>query len=246
MRSLHLASDGNAPLRLSVQTNRSRAIVLLSGGMDSATCLAMARQAGFDCHALSFRYGQRHHVELEAAAAIAAAFGVVEHRVATIDLRAFGGSALTSDTAVPTNRTTAEIGAGIPVTYVPARNTIFLSYALAHAEIVDAHDIYIGVNALDYSGYPDCRPPFIAAFQATGRLGTRLDDVTIRAPLLHLGKAEIVRAGRALGVDFGLTRTCYDPDDDGSACGACDACTLRLEAFAANGIVDPAPYRVRA
>jgi 7-cyano-7-deazaguanine synthase len=221
------------------------AIVLLSGGMDSSTCLAIARQAGFSCHALSFRYGQRHGIELDAARAVARATGVAEHRVIEIDLGAFGGSALTAAIAVPKDRTADEIGSGVPATYVPARNTIFLGYALAWAEVIGAHDIYIGVNALDSSGYPDCRPPFIAAFQAAARLGTRLADVTIRAPLLHLSKAEIIVTGQSLGVDFGLTRSCYDPDQDGRACGHCDACLLRLRAFAACGLPDPVTYVTR-
>lgn len=219
-----------------------RAVVLLSGGMDSATCLGLARQTGFACYALSFRYGQRHAIELDAAVRVAKALGAVEHRIVPIDLRAFGGSALTTGMAVPKDRTDAEIGEGIPITYVPARNTVFLSYALAWAEVLDAHDIYIGVNALDYSGYPDCRPEFIAAFQAAARLGTRLTDLTIRVPLLHLTKAEIIARGQSLGIDFGMTRTCYDPRPDGTACGHCDACHLRLRAFAQLGLADPAPY----
>jgi len=219
-----------------------RAIVLLSGGMDSATCLAIAHADGFLCHALSFRYGQRHAIEIDAARAIATALGATEHRIIDIDLRAFGGSALTGDDSVPKDRSPAEIGAGVPVTYVPARNTIFLAYALAHAEVIGARDIYIGVNALDYSGYPDCRPPFIAAFQAAGRLGSRLADLTIRAPLLRLTKAEIIARGQALRVDFGMTISCYDPDPSGRACGHCDACLLRLRAFADSGLVDPARY----
>lgn len=219
------------------------AVVLLSGGMDSATCLAIARDQGFAPHALSFRYGQRHAVELEAARNVARALGAVEHRIVDIDLRAFGGSALTADVDVPKDRSAAEIGDGVPITYVPARNTIFLSYALAWAEVLDARDIYIGVNALDWSGYPDCRPEFIAAFQATARLGTRLGDLTIRAPLARLTKAEIVAKGRELGVDYALTRTCYDPAPDGAACGRCDACLLRLKGFAELGLSDPAPYR---
>jgi 7-cyano-7-deazaguanine synthase len=210
--------------------------------MDSATCLAVATKAGFACHALSFRYGQRHATELDAARTVAATLGAVEHRIVDIDLRAFGGSSLTSSSQVPKDRTDAEIGEGIPTTYVPARNTIFLSYALAWAEVIDAHDIYIGVNALDYSGYPDCRPEFIAAFQAAARLGTRLTDLTVRAPLLHLTKSEIVSKGLVLGVDFGMTRTCYDPAEDGAACGHCDACHLRLRGFADLGLADPAPY----
>jgi 7-cyano-7-deazaguanine synthase len=224
---------------------KPRAIVLLSGGMDSAVCLAIARAQGFECHALSFQYGQRHASELDAACVVARALGVAEHRLVDIDLRAFGGSALTDDIAVPADRTAAEIGADIPVTYVPARNTVFLSYALAHAEVIDARDIYIGVNAVDFSGYPDCRPAFIAAFQAAARLGTRLDDLTIRAPLVRMTKPEIIAKGQSLGVDFGMTRTCYDPDDAGRACGRCDACRIRLTAFADGGLTDPAPYRTR-
>jgi 7-cyano-7-deazaguanine synthase len=216
--------------------------VLLSGGMDSATCLALAREAGFVTHALSFRYGQRHAVELDAARTVARALAAREHRIVDIDLRAFGGSALTNDTEVPKDRTAAQIGEGVPVTYVPARNTVFLSYALAWAEVTDAHDVYIGVNAVDFSGYPDCRPAFVAAFQAAARLGTRLADLTIRAPLLRMTKAEIIAKGRSLGVDYGMTRSCYDPDAAGRACGHCDACLIRLRAFAESGLADPAPY----
>jgi 7-cyano-7-deazaguanine synthase len=224
-------------------TDPRHAIVLLSGGMDSATCLAIAQAQGFDCHALSFRYGQRHAMELDAASTIAREWNAAEHRVVDIDLRAFGGSALTADLDLPKDRSATQIGDGVPLSYVPARNTIFLSYALAWAEVLDAHDIYIGVNAVDYSGYPDCRPSFIAAFQATARLGTRLADMTIRAPLLHWSKVEIIRRGLELGVDFGMTRTCYDPDGAGAACGRCDACALRLQAFAEVGLTDPAPYQ---
>ncbi len=219
-----------------------RAIVLLSGGMDSAVCLAIAQSQGFESHALSFHYGQRHAAELDAAANVAHAMGAAEHRLVDIDLRAFGGSALTDDIDVPVDRDTAEMRAAVPVTYVPARNTVFLSYALAHAEVIGAHDIFIGVNALDYSGYPDCRPSYIAAFQAMARLGTRLTDLTIRAPLLMITKAEIVAKGQELGVDFSITHTCYKPDDAGLACGRCDACRLRLKAFAEHGLADPAPY----
>jgi 7-cyano-7-deazaguanine synthase len=222
-----------------------RAIVLLSGGMDSAVCLAIARAQGFECHALSFQYGQRHASELEAAREVARALGATEHRLIDIELRAFGGSALTDDIDVPADRSPAEIGRDVPVTYVPARNTIFLAYALAHAEVTGAHDIYIGVNALDYSGYPDCRPSFIAAFQAAARLGTRLTDLTIRAPLLRMTKTEIIAKGQSLGVDFGMTRTCYAPDAAGRACGRCDACHLRLTAFLERGLVDTAPYVTR-
>ena len=216
------------------------AIVLLSGGMDSATCLAIAREAGFACYAMSFRYGQRHAGELDAARNVARTLGVAEHRIIDIDLAAFGGSALTDTIPVPKDRTDIATAAAIPITYVPARNTIFLSYALAWAEVLDARDIYIGVNAVDYSGYPDCRPAFIAAFQATARLGTRLTDLTVRAPLQHLDKAGIITRGLELGVDFSLTRTCYDPTVDGSACGHCDACILRARGFAQLGIADPA------
>ncbi len=218
------------------------AIILLSGGMDSATCLAMAGDAGFACHALSFRYGQRHLVELEAAARVVASLGAASHRIVDIDLAQFGGSALTADLEIPKGRSEAEIGADVPITYVPARNTIFLAFALAHAEVLGARDIYIGVTAVDSSGYPDCRPEFITAFQRSARLGTRLSDLTIHAPLAHLSKAGIIAQGRALGVDYGLTRTCYDPDTQGRACGRCDACTLRLAGFAALGVTDPAPY----
>lgn len=219
-----------------------KAVVLLSGGMDSATCLAIARAQGFACYALSFRYGQRHAIELDAAAWVAQAQGVAEHKIVDIDLRAFGGSALTAQIPVPRDRDETTMGDDIPVTYVPARNTIFLSYALAWAEVLDARDIYIGVNALDYSGYPDCRPEFIAAYQATARLGTRLTDLTLRAPLVRYSKSEIIAKGNALGVDYSLTRTCYDPTPDGTSCGHCDACLLRLRGFAQLGLADPAPY----
>jgi 7-cyano-7-deazaguanine synthase len=226
------------------------AVVLLSGGMDSATTAAEARAAGFRVHALSFRYGQRHAVELEAARRVAAALGVTRHVVLDIDLRAFGGSALTADIAVPRDRPVDRMAAGVPVTYVPARNTIFLAFALAFAESLGASDIFIGANAVDYSGYPDCRPEFLAAFQAMARLGTKLGSegapITIHAPLVTLSKADIVRRGLALGVDFGLTRTCYDPAPDGAACGRCDACALRLKGFREAGLDDPAPYASRA
>ncbi|HZU13098.1 MAG TPA: 7-cyano-7-deazaguanine synthase QueC [Chloroflexota bacterium] len=225
------------------------AVVLLSGGLDSATTLAVARHEGYHAHALSFRYGQRHTIELEAARRVAAALGAAEHVVADIDLRLFGGSALTGDMEVPKARTADEIGDGIPVTYVPARNTIFLSYALAWAEVLGARDIFIGVNALDYSGYPDCRPEFIAAFQRVANLATRIGvesgEVRIRTPLIDLTKAEIIRLGRSLGVDYSLTATCYDPDQHGVACGQCDACLLRLKGFAEAGLSDPIPYKSR-
>lgn len=218
----------------------SAAVVLLSGGLDSATCLAIARDQGFAVHALSFRYGQRHAIEIDAARDVARALGAAHHRIVDIDLRAFGGSALTDEIAVPRDRAP---DSDIPITYVPARNTIFLSFALAWAEVLDAHDIYIGANVVDYPGYPDCRPSFLAAFQATARLGSRLTDLTIRAPLLHCSKSEIIRIGAEHGVDYGMTRSCYDPDAAGRGCGHCDACLVRLRAFAELGIADPAPYQ---
>ncbi|HEX5819010.1 MAG TPA: 7-cyano-7-deazaguanine synthase QueC [Gemmatimonadales bacterium] len=226
------------------------AVVLLSGGMDSATTAAIARDQGFAVHALSFRYGQRHVVELEAARRVAQALGIARHVVLDIDLRAFGGSALTDAIAVPKDRPLAAMGEGVPSTYVPARNTIFLAFALAFAETLAATDIFIGANAVDYSGYPDCRPEFLAAFQQMARLGTRIGSegapLTIHAPLIELSKADIVRRGHALGVDFALTRTCYDPAPDGAACGHCDACLLRLKGFREAGLEDPAPYAARS
>lgn len=220
-----------------------RAVVLLSGGMDSATCLAIAQSEGFDCYALSFRYGQRHSGEVEAARKVALSLGVTQQRVVDLDPASFGGSALTSDLPVPKNHRLDQIGIDIPTTYVPARNLIFLSWAMAYAEVLEARDVFIGVNSVDYSGYPDCRPEFIAAFQATARLGTRLTDLTVHIPLATLSKAEIITRGIALGVDFSLTRTCYDPDPSGAACGHCDACILRLRGFAEAGLNDPAPYQ---
>ena len=220
--------------------------MLLSGGLDSATCLAIANAEGFACYALSFRYGQRHSRELESARRVADALGVVDHRVATIDLRAFGGSALTDDIAVPKRDSAEAIGDEIPVTYVPARNTIFLSFALGWAEVLHAHDIFIGVNALDYSGYPDCRPEFLAAFQRVADLGTRAgvegSRFQIHAPLVELTKAEIIRRGVSLGVDFGLTHSCYDPDSEGRACAHCESCLLRRRGFVRAGIEDPTVY----
>lgn len=218
------------------------AIVLLSGGLDSATTLALAREAGYTCHTLSFDYGQRHKVELTAAEQIAGALGAASHRVITIDLAQFGGSALTADIPVPVDRDSASIGHDVPITYVPARNTIFLSFALAHAEVSAARALFIGVTAVDYSGYPDCRPEFIAAFEQAARLGSRITDLTIHTPLIHLSKAEIIARGLALGVDYSLTRSCYAPDAQGAACGRCDACRLRLSGFAQLGRRDPAPY----
>ena len=220
------------------------AVCLLSGGLDSSTCLALARRDGYECYALSFDYGQRHRIELEAAARVAAALGVREQRTAVIDLRAFGGSALTADIDVPKHRSAADIGTGIPITYVPARNTIFLSYALAWAEVLEASDIFIGVNALDYSGYPDCRPEFIHAFERMANLATKSGvegrtRIEIHTPLIALGKAEIVRLAAQLGLDFGLTHSCYDPGLDGRACGECDSCLLRAKGFAEAGVGDP-------
>jgi 7-cyano-7-deazaguanine synthase len=222
------------------------AVVLLSGGLDSATVLALAQRDGYRCHALSFDYGQRHDVELARAAELAASAGV-DHRVSRIDLRAIGGSALTADVEVPKGRDDDAIGDGIPVTYVPARNTIFLSIALAWAEVLEAHDIFIGVNAVDYSGYPDCRPEYLAAFEAMANLATKAGvegqgRLTIHAPLIDLTKADIIRTGLELGVDYGATSSCYDPAESG-ACGQCDSCTIRLRAFAEVGVADPAPYR---
>lgn len=225
----------------------SDAIVLLSGGIDSATALAMTRASGRRCHALSFRYGQRHAVELEAAARVAAALGVVSHTVVSLDLAAIGGSALTvRDIAVPKGRDEAEIGSGIPVTYVPARNTIFLAYAIALAEVRGASEIVVGVNVLDSSGYPDCRPEWLAAMQEVARLGTKAGverrPVTIRAPLIKMTKGEIIRAGIKLGIDYRLTHSCYDPAPSGGACGACDSCQLRRRGFEAAGVEDPTRY----
>jgi len=222
------------------------AVVLLSGGLDSATVAAIAARDGFDIHALSFRYGQRHALELDAAAKVAAHVGAVEHRIVDMDLRAFGGSALTADIPVPKGRLVDELD-DIPVTYVPARNTIFLSFALALAEVVRSSDVFIGVNALDYSGYPDCRPEFIAAFEVMARLATKAgvegtQHLCIRAPLLELSKADIIRTGTALGVDFAMTLSCYDPSDIGAACASCDACLLRARGFADAGIADPTRY----
>lgn len=229
-------------------TSKRSAVVLLSGGMDSAVSAAIARAEGFAVHALSFRYGQRHAVELEAATNVARFLSLARHLTVDVDLSAFGGSALTDAIAVPVGRPADEIGRGVPSTYVPARNTVFLSLALAWAEVLGARDIFIGANAVDYSGYPDCRPDYLAAFERLAQLATvagaeRGERFSIHAPLLRLTKAEIVLRGVALGVDFSLTRTCYDPDAEGSACGRCDACVLRLKGFAEAGMRDPAPYR---
>jgi 7-cyano-7-deazaguanine synthase len=226
------------------------AVCLLSGGLDSSTCLAYARREGFDCYALSFDYGQRHLFELEAAKRVAASLGAAEHKIIQLDLRAFGGSALTADIDVPKARSGDEMGHGIPVTYVPARNTIFLSLALAWAEVLGAADIFIGVNAIDYSGYPDCRPEYIAAFTKMADLATRsgvegTTQLKIHTPLIQLSKAEITRLAVELGVDCGLTFTCYDPDAEGRPCGGCDACQLRLKGFAEAGLTDPVEYQTR-
>jgi len=222
-----------------------RAICLLSGGLDSATCLAIAREQGYECYCLSFDYGQRHRVELEAARRIAERLGVTEHQVVQFDLRAFGGSALTSDAEVPKDRRESEMSSGIPATYVPARNTIFLSFALAYAEVTGAADIFIGVNAIDYSGYPDCRPEFIQAFETMANLATKAGVegkavIQIQAPLQKLSKADIVRKALELGLDVSLTHSCYDPDQSGHPCGSCDACILRRKGFEEAGAADPA------
>jgi len=225
-----------------------RAVCLVSGGLDSAVCLAMARREGYDCYALSFDYGQRHRIELEAARRVATHLGAAEHLVMPLSLRAFGGSALTADVAVPKSRTDDEMGIGIPITYVPARNTIFLSFAVAWAEVLAAEDIFIGVNSIDYSGYPDCRPEFIAAFEKMANLATKagvegLTTLRIRTPLIKKTKAEIVRLGNELCVDFSLTHSCYDPDAQGRACGQCDSCLLRRRGFEEARVPDPAIYQ---
>jgi 7-cyano-7-deazaguanine synthase len=227
-------------------THSAKAVVLLSGGLDSATTLAIAQHAGYQCCALTFQYGQRHAIEIESAKRIAAQFDVAEHIVVPIDLRQFGGSALTSAMPVPKDRVVDDMAHGIPTTYVPARNTIFLSFALAWAEVLGSYDIFLGVNALDYSGYPDCRPEYIAAFEKMANLATRAGvegkPLTIHTPLISLTKAEIIRRGVELGVDFALTTSCYDPTEDGIACGRCDACLLRLKGFAENQMRDPRGY----
>jgi len=228
---------------------RRRAVVLLSGGLDSTTTLAIAKEQCFLPFALSFRYGQRHEFELQAATRIAKDAGVAQHTIVDIDLRSFGGSALTSDIDVPKGRSSEEMSEGIPITYVPARNTIFLSFALAWAEVLECSDIFIGVNALDYSGYPDCRKEFIEEFQKLANLATKAGvegktKVTIHAPLIHLSKAEIIRKGTELGVDYSLTSSCYDPSGLGEACGLCDSCQLRRKGFLEAGIVDPTRYRL--
>jgi 7-cyano-7-deazaguanine synthase len=228
-------------------SHEPRAVVLLSGGLDSATTLALARDSGFECYALTVRYGQRHAIEIEAARQVALAIGVARHAEIEIDLRTFGGSALTSDEPVPKDRSDEAMAQGIPVTYVPARNTVFLSLALAWAEALGAFDIWIGVNCVDYSGYPDCRPEFITAFEVLANLATRAGvegagRFRIHTPLLMLDKEAIIERGRALSVDYSLTRSCYDPSTAGLSCGRCDACTIRRSAFARLGITDPIAY----
>lgn len=227
---------------------QKNAVVLLSGGLDSTTALAIAGAEGFSTHAVSFRYGQRHSVEVEAASRVAKAMGAAQHVVADIDLRLFGGSALTAEIDVPKGRTHSEMGEGIPVTYVPARNTIFLSFALAWAEVLEASDVFIGVNALDYSGYPDCRPEYIAAYEQMANLATKAgvegtQKLQIHTPLISLTKAEIIQKGTALGVDYALTSSCYDPGSEGEPCGQCDSCHLRAKGFAEAGVPDPLVQR---
>jgi 7-cyano-7-deazaguanine synthase len=227
-----------------------RAVVLLSGGLDSSTSLAIAQQDGFVAHALTVRYGQRHSAEIAASERVAQAMSVAEHRFMDVDLRTLGGSALTDDISIPMDRSAEEMNASIPVTYVPARNTIMLSCALAYAESIRAFDIYIGVNALDYAGYPDCRPEYIKAFEQVANLATKQAvesscHISIHAPLIELTKAEIIRKGLELGVDYALSSTCYAPSSEGHACGHCDACLLRLEGFAEVGVEDPVQYQAR-
>jgi 7-cyano-7-deazaguanine synthase len=223
---------------------------LLSGGLDSTTVLAIAKNDGFSPYALSFRYGQRHETELAAAARVAKAIGAAEHVIAEVNLNVFGGSALTAQIEVPKQRTHAEMSRGIPITYVPARNTVFLSIALAWAELLEADDIFVGVNALDYSGYPDCRPEYISAFEQMANLATKAavegrQRIQIQAPLIELSKAQIIQRGLALGVDYGITHSCYDPGSEGRACGSCDSCVLRLKGFREAGLPDPTTYQER-
>ena len=234
-------------MEMSFPATTKSAVVLLSGGLDSATVAAIASSEGFAVNALSFSYGQRHSYELEAAQRVAESLHVAQHRVANIDLRAFGGSALTANIAVPKGRSSDEMEHGIPITYVPARNTIFLSFALAWAEVLGSQDIFIGVNALDYSGYPDCRPEYIRAYEQMANLATKAgvegrQKLAIHAPLMHLTKAQIIKRGMELRVDYSLTSSCYDPSPDGKPCGQCDSCLLRRKGFRENGIDDPLPY----
>jgi 7-cyano-7-deazaguanine synthase len=226
-----------------------KAVILLSGGLDSATCLAIAKNEEYELHSLSFKYGQRHEFEIGAAKKLAKSMGVTNHILMNINLREFGGSALTDNIEVPKNRNESDISSEIPVTYVPARNTIFLSFALAFAETIESNDIFIGVNALDYSGYPDCRPEYIEAFQNMARLATKKsiesgDPINIHTPLINLTKAEIIKRGMDLGVDYLNTHSCYDPFDSGAPCGECDACKLRLKGFNDNGLIDPLNYKL--
>jgi len=231
---------------ISARDNRPPAVVLLSGGLDSTTLAAVAREEGFEPCTLTFSYGQRHDSEVEAARRVVRAFGIARHLVLPIDLRAIGGSALTDDIDVPKGRSSDEMGSGIPITYVPARNTVFLSLALAWAEVLGSRDIYIGVNALDYSGYPDCRPEYIEAFERVANLGTRAGveggRFRIHAPLVRMTKADIIRKGVSLGVDYAITHSCYDPAPDGAACGRCDSCILRRKGFREAGVEDPVRY----
>jgi 7-cyano-7-deazaguanine synthase len=228
-------------------TESRKAVILVSGGLDSATALAIAKDEGFEPYAITFRYGQRHGVELEAAKKVVAAGGVAEHIEIEIDLRLIGGSALTDDIEVPKGRDLSEMSEGIPVTYVPARNTVFLSFGLAWAEVLEADHLFIGVNSLDYSGYPDCRPEYILAYEEMANLATKRgvegSRLHIHTPLIDLTKAQIIQRGTELGVDYSITRSCYDPSPAGEACGACDSCLLRLKGFAENGLSDPAPYQ---
>ena len=258
--SASTGSSGNLRLSFAVFTRhryrrsrntmkkKTKAVVLLSGGLDSTTALAIAKSQEYEPYAITFRYGQRHELEIEAAKRIASKSRVAEHVITEIDLRTFGGSALTSDIEVPKNRPFEEMGHGIPITYVPARNTIFLSFALAWAEVLGSNDIFIGVNALDYSGYPDCRPEYIEAYQTMANLATKAgvegrQKLSIHTPLIQLSKAEIIKTGLELGVDYSITLSCYDPSSDGFACGQCDSCRLRLKGFRENEIIDPASYQ---
>ena len=224
-----------------------KAVILLSGGLDSTTCLAISKQNGFEPYALSFRYGQRHEFEIDSARSIAKSLGVKEHVISNIDLRAFGGSALTDDIDVPKDRDKTLLSKDIPITYVPARNTIFLSFSLAYAEVLNASDIFIGVNALDYSGYPDCRPEYISSFQNMANLATKSgiegqNYIQIHTPLINLTKSEIIRMGMEMGLDYSLTHSCYDPKEDGAACSHCDSCQIRLKGFEEAGLIDPLTY----
>ncbi len=232
-----------------MSVNPMKAVVLLSGGLDSTTTLAIAKRAGFDLFALTFDYGQRHHIEVDRAQDIAKHFAVVDHQIVKIDLRQFGGSALTDSIEVPTDRDQKEMGSEIPVTYVPARNTIFLSFCLAYAEVKEANDIFIGVNAIDYSGYPDCRPEFITAFATLANLATKAgvegkNRMKIHTPLIKLNKGEIIQKGLQLGVDFAMTHSCYNPGEEGKSCGVCDSCQLRLKGFQEAGVEDPIKYAI--